>query len=120
LKLSRPRAHPPLTHYFVIEDKNTKECRAILGTPDADAPPDCGRVLGSGWVWTTFSRGRNAAGKEGSRQVDLNYRNPKVVAEVARILLFYVRQKSTMIRLDAIGYIWKVLGSASIHGEVLT
>jgi len=115
LKLSRPRAHPPLTHYFVIEDKNTKECRAILGTPDADAPPDCGRVLGSGWVWTTFSRGRNAAGKEGSRQVDLNYRNPKVVAEVARILLFYVRQKSTMIRLDAIGYIWKVLGSASIH-----
>eukprot|EP00927_Polykrikos_kofoidii_P007520 TRINITY_DN1308_c0_g1_i9.p1 TRINITY_DN1308_c0_g1~~TRINITY_DN1308_c0_g1_i9.p1 ORF type:complete len:1446 (-),score=226.54 TRINITY_DN1308_c0_g1_i9:273-4610(-) len=113
--LSRPRAFPPLTSYFVVEDSRTRRCRAILGRPEADKRAREGRLIGKGYVWTTFSRGENSQGEEGTRQVDLNYRNPRVAAEVVRILLFYVRNKSKMIRLDAIGYIWKVLGSASIH-----
>merc|ERR1719326_2831374 len=74
-----------------------------------------GKVIGTGYVWTTFSRAKLKDGKEDTRQVDLNYRNPHVLAEVVRVLLFYVRKGSRIIRLDAIGYIWKVLGSNSIH-----
>jgi len=114
LKLTRPRAHPPLTPYFIAEDAEGKAF-AVLGSPQADAAPSSSKVLGRGYVWTTFSRGKNKQGEEGTMQVDLNYKNPLVVAEVLRILLFYVRHNSRMIRLDAIGYIWKVLGSASIH-----
>jgi len=114
-KLMRPRPNPVLTEYFVTEDSETFECRAILGTPQIDAPPSANKIIGKGYVWTTFSRGKNKHGEEQTRQVDLNYNNPKVIAEILRILLFYVRQSSKLIRLDAIGYIWKVLGSASIH-----
>eukprot|EP00403_Amphidinium_massartii_P024539 CAMPEP_0178399352 /NCGR_PEP_ID=MMETSP0689_2-20121128/15237_1 /TAXON_ID=160604 /ORGANISM="Amphidinium massartii, Strain CS-259" /LENGTH=777 /DNA_ID=CAMNT_0020020129 /DNA_START=104 /DNA_END=2437 /DNA_ORIENTATION=- len=120
-RLTRPRKFPPLTHYFVVEDAN-KMCTAHVGVPDVDGPirlgsavwPSC-KVIGRGYVWTTFSRGTNDEGIEQTRQIDLNYRNPIVLAEVIRVLLFYVRKGSRIIRLDAIGYIWKVLGSNSIH-----
>jgi len=114
-KLMRPRANPVLTPYFIIEDPATKQCRAILGSPQADAPPSASTIIGTGYCWTTFSRGKNKNGEEQTRQVDLNYRNPKIILEILRILLFYVRQSSKLIRLDAIGYIWKVIGSNSIH-----
>jgi len=114
LRLTRPRAFPVLTKYFVIETES-EGCRAYLGEPDKDAPPRSGTVHGVGLVWTTFSRGTDSEGREQTRQVDLNFRNPSVLAEILSVLLFYVRHGARMIRLDAIGYIWKVLGSSSIH-----
>eukprot|EP00927_Polykrikos_kofoidii_P037662 TRINITY_DN31866_c0_g1_i1.p1 TRINITY_DN31866_c0_g1~~TRINITY_DN31866_c0_g1_i1.p1 ORF type:complete len:1542 (-),score=265.91 TRINITY_DN31866_c0_g1_i1:71-4588(-) len=113
-KLVRPRAHPVLTPYFIALFESGG-CKAVLGTPEKDAPLQTVGILGRGYVWTTFSRGKDETGQEQTRQVDLNFRNPAVLAEVLRVLLFYVRQGSNVIRLDAIGYIWKVLGSASIH-----
>ncbi len=56
-------------------------------------------------VWTTFS----------TDQVDLNYMNPRVLLEMIDILLGYVRRGARMIRLDAIAYLWKEIGHASIH-----
>ena len=56
-------------------------------------------------VWTTFS----------SDQVDLNYQNPDVLLEIIDILLFYVSQGARFIRLDAIAYMWKEIGTPSIH-----
>ncbi len=56
-------------------------------------------------VWTTFS----------ADQIDLNYKNPQVLLEVLDILLFYVQQGATFIRLDAIAYMWKDIGTSCIH-----
>jgi len=56
-------------------------------------------------VWTTFS----------ADQIDLNYANPEVLFEVINILLFYLRQGVTIIRLDAIAYLWKQSGTTCIH-----
>ena len=56
-------------------------------------------------VWTTFS----------PDQVDLDYRNPLVLLEMLDILLFYVKQGATFIRLDAIAYLWKEVGTTCIH-----
>lgn len=107
-QLTRPRAAPVLTPYFVFEQDD--ELRAELGVPLENL-----RCLGTGYVWTTFSRGVDGQGVEHTRQVDLNYRNPRVFIEVLRVLLFYVHNSASLIRLDAIGYLWKQLGSASIH-----
>jgi sucrose phosphorylase len=60
---------------------------------------------GTKYVWTTFS----------TAQADLNYANPEVLLEAAKILLSYVRHGADLIRLDAVGYVWKEVGSASIH-----
>ena len=56
-------------------------------------------------VWTTFSRD----------QVDLNFANPKVLVEVLTVLLEYVYRGATIIRLDAIAYLWKEIGTSCIH-----
>jgi glucosylglycerate phosphorylase len=56
-------------------------------------------------VWTTFS----------ADQADLNYRNPDVLLEVLGILLFYVERGARFLRLDAVGYIWKEMGTPCIH-----
>jgi len=58
-------------------------------------------------VWTTFS----------SDQIDLNYANPEVLLRMIDVLLFYVRQGVTLIRLDAVAFLWKRIGSACVHCE---
>lgn len=62
---------------------------------------------GSRWLWTTFSRD----------QVDLNYANPEVLLEILDVLLFYLHQGASMIRLDAIPYLWKKQGTSCVHLE---
>jgi len=56
-------------------------------------------------VWTTFS----------ADQVDLNFQNPAVLLEIIDTLLFYVDHGAQLIRLDAIAYLWKEIGTACIH-----
>jgi sucrose phosphorylase len=110
--LARPRPNPVLTRYQVIEDGT--RLKAILGEklPDKYSGAE---VIGSGWVWTTFSRPKKRDGTQGTRQVDLNFSNPLLLLETIKILLFYINKGARLIRLDAIGYIWKKLGSTSLH-----
>jgi len=56
-------------------------------------------------VWTTFS----------SDQVDLDFHNPAVLIEIFDILLMYAKRGAQFIRLDAIAYLWKELGTTCIH-----
>jgi sucrose phosphorylase len=56
-------------------------------------------------IWTTFS----------ADQADLNYGNPEVLLAIIDLLLFYIRQGTQLIRLDAIAFLWKEIGSSSIH-----
>lgn len=56
-------------------------------------------------VWTTFS----------ADQVDLNLHEPDVLLALLDALLFYVSQGAKFIRLDAIAYLWKQIGTSCIH-----
>lgn len=58
-------------------------------------------------LWTTFSED----------QIDLNVSNPNVLLELIRVLLFYVEQGADIIRLDAIAFLWKTIGTSCIHLE---
>jgi len=62
-------------------------------------------ALGKRAVWTTFS----------DDQIDLNYANPEVLAEIVDLLLFYAQRGADFIRLDAIAYLWKEIGASCIH-----
>ena len=48
-------------------------------------------------------------------QVDINFREPDLLFDVIDILLFYVTQGVQFIRLDAIAFIWKEIGTSCIH-----
>ncbi len=56
-------------------------------------------------VWTTFS----------ADQVDLNYANPEVLLAVTDILLRYVAHGAGLLRLDAIAFLWKRVGTSCLH-----
>jgi sucrose phosphorylase len=56
-------------------------------------------------VWTTFS----------ADQVDVNAHDPDVLLALIDVLLFYVSQGARFIRLDAIAYLWKQIGTPCIH-----
>jgi sucrose phosphorylase len=56
-------------------------------------------------VWTTFS----------ADQVDLNFANPRVLLAGLDVLLTYARRGAAFIRLDAIGLLWKEVGTTCMH-----
>lgn len=53
------------------------------------------------WVWTTFN----------SWQWDLNWANPDVLCEFIDIILFLANQGVDCVRLDAIAFLWKRMGT---------
>ncbi|MBV2090939.1 MAG: sugar phosphorylase [Candidatus Thiodiazotropha sp. (ex Ctena orbiculata)] len=56
-------------------------------------------------VWATFS----------NDQIDLNYANPEVLLEFIDILLDYIRRGARAVRLDAVAFLWKEIGTSCIH-----
>ncbi|MFO7539108.1 MAG: amylosucrase [Chloroflexota bacterium] len=55
------------------------------------------------WVWTTFNE----------YQWDLNYQNPRVFAEMLETILYLANQGVEILRLDAVAFMWKRLGTDS-------
>ena len=55
------------------------------------------------WVFTVFN----------TYQWDLNYTNPKVFIEMIKILLNLANQGVDVLRLDAVAFMWKKLGTQS-------
>lgn len=56
-------------------------------------------------AWTTFS----------DDQIDLNYAEPEVLLRMLRVLLEYARRGARIIRLDAVAFLWKRIGSDCLH-----
>lgn len=58
-------------------------------------------TAGVRYVWTTFSRD----------QIDLNFASPNLLAEMIDVLFFYIQNGARYIRLDAITFAIKKLGT---------
>ena len=84
----------------------------VVPPPDADLStvrrPRTSPLLtpfGDKRVWTTFS----------PDQIDLDYGNPDVLVEMVEVLLAYIRRDAHIVRLDAVGFLFKQPGTESIH-----
>ena len=53
------------------------------------------------WVWTTFNE----------HQWDLNWANPCVFVEIAGIMLYLANKGVDVLRLDAVAFMWKRMGT---------
>jgi sucrose phosphorylase len=94
----------PYTDYFIEVDPGID----LSQVTRPRAKPLLTEVMtksGPAYVWTTFS----------PDQIDLNYANPDVLLEIIDVLLYYVEQGARLIRLDAIAYLWKEIGTTCIH-----
>jgi glycosidase len=56
-------------------------------------------------LWTTFS----------ADQIDFNFKSLDVLEKMIDVLLFYADRGATILRLDAIAYLWKEIGTSCIH-----
>jgi glucosylglycerate phosphorylase len=98
------RDEEPYNRYFITVPKDTDvssvarpRAHPLLTPFETDA--------GTKYVWTTFS----------ADQVDLDFANPEVLLEMMDIFLGYIARGASVVRLDAIAYLWKELGTSCLH-----
>ncbi len=95
---------PPARDYFIELDPDT-DVSMVTRPRNTPLLTAVNTHRGIRHVWATFSED----------QIDLNFANPNVLLEFIDILLFYISQGAQIIRLDAIAFLWKELGSSCIH-----
>ncbi|MGB3535094.1 MAG: sugar phosphorylase [Microcoleaceae cyanobacterium] len=98
------QAEKPGCNYFIEVDPKT-DLSAVIRPRSSPLLIEIETVNGTKHVWGTFSED----------QIDLNFSNPDVLIEFIKILLFYVEKGARCIRLDAVGFLWKEIGTPCIH-----
>ena len=107
------RGEAPYQDYFLFyDDRRTPDAyeRTLPEVFPDFAPgnftwePEVVRGDGSrgAWVWTTFN----------SYQWDLNWSNPDVFCELLDVILFLANVGVDCLRLDAIAFLWKRMGTS--------
>lgn len=96
----------PYTRYFV-EVEPSADLSGVTRPRTSPLFTPVETTRGRRHVWTTFS----------DDQIDLNYAEPAVLLEMLDVLLFYLQQGARFVRLDAIAYLWKELGTPCIHHQ---
>ena len=101
--------NPEYQNFFTVfstKDVISEDHLKLIVRPrTTDLLTEFSTLYGKRSVWTTFS----------PDQVDLNYKNPKVLLKMIEILLTYVRRGADIIRLDAVIYLWSELGTGCVH-----
>jgi sucrose phosphorylase len=103
LRRYRAGAEPHVRYFIEVDPRvDLSAVTRPRGTPPL-TPFETAR--GIRHLWTTFS----------DDQLDLNYREPDVLLEMLDVALFYVSCGARILRLDAVAYLWKEIGTSSIH-----
>lgn len=93
-------------YYYVFDDRSLPDAYE-QGMPEVfplQAPGNFtwDEAMGK-WVMTVFN----------TYQWDLNYRNPAVFIEMLDVILFWANKGVDILRLDAVAFLWKKIGSSS-------
>lgn len=91
-------------YYFVFDDREIPDIyeETMPEIFPATAPGNFTWDAAMGkWVMTVFN----------TYQWDLNYRNPAVLIEMIDIILFWANRGADILRLDAVAFLWKKMGS---------
>lgn len=94
----------PYSDYFISIPPQTDLSRVVRPRTTSLLTP-FETISGTKHLWTTFS----------ADQIDLNFKCPELLLDVLQILLEYVKHGAQVIRLDAIAYLWKEIGTPCIH-----
>jgi amylosucrase len=91
-------------YYWIFPDREQPDAyeRTVREIFPDDHPGSFVPLADGRWVWATFH----------SFQWDLNYRNPAVFRAMAREMLFLANQGVDVLRMDAVAFVWKQLGTA--------
>ena len=90
-------------YYWIFEDRRMPDAfeRTVREVFPDDHPGAFIQMDDGRWIWSTFH----------SFQWDLNYANPAVFCAMAGEMLALANQGVDLIRMDAVAFIWKRLGT---------
>ena len=94
----------PAERYFIEADPET-DLSAVVRPRTSPLLTSTQTRDGVRHLWTTFSHD----------QIDLDFSNPNVLFEFLDILFYHISKGARVIRLDAIAYLWKRIGTTCIH-----
>jgi len=98
------RDDPKYRHYFTVVEEGA-DLSMVFRPRSSPILTPVQTAAGEKLVWTTFS----------ADQIDLNFKNPELFFDILSTLLFYVSNGAEFIRLDAVTFLWKEIGSPSIN-----
>ncbi|MGB7756336.1 MAG: alpha-amylase family glycosyl hydrolase, partial [Salinisphaera sp.] len=94
----------PGRDYFIEVDPST-DLRSVVRPRATPLLAEVVTARGTKHLWATFS----------DDQIDLNFANPKVMNEFIDIIFEYVARGARLLRLDAVAFLWKEIGTPCIH-----
>ncbi|WP_425417462.1 sugar phosphorylase [Oricola indica] len=98
------QGHEPYDRYF-FEASPEDDLRSVVRPRAHDLLREVETPNGKRHVWCTFSYD----------QIDLNYANPDVLVDMIRIMRLHVANGVRIVRLDAVAFVWKEIGTSCIH-----
>jgi len=97
--------NPLVSDFFLVSNEKFKEAEKIVRPRSSDISKEINLNGKTKYVWCTFSHD----------QVDFNFKNPNVLIYFIEIMKFYLDKNVKALRLDAVAFIWKQLGSSCIN-----
>ncbi|WP_246852870.1 amylosucrase [Naasia sp. SYSU D00948] len=90
-------------YYWIFPDRELPDAyeQTVREIFPEDHPGSFVQLPDGRWIWATFH----------TFQWDLNYRNPAVFRAMAREMLFLANVGIDILRMDAVAFIWKELGT---------
>ncbi len=98
------QGHAPYDRFFFEADPED-DVSMVVRPRTSPLLREVETTMGTRHVWCTFSHD----------QVDLDFTNPEVLLEFLRIMRLHIDNGVRIIRLDAVAFLWKELGTNCIH-----
>ncbi len=98
------QGHPPYDRFF-FEASPDDDLSEVVRPRTHPLLRQAETVNGLRHVWCTFSHD----------QVDLDFRNPEVLLEFLRVMRLHIDNGVRILRLDAVAFVWKEIGTKCIH-----
>ena len=95
----------PESNFFISLEKNIKGLSEVVRPRSSDLLKKVYVNGAEKYVWCTFSHD----------QVDFNFKNLEVLIYFIEVIKFYLDKNIKAIRLDAIAFLWKELGTKCIN-----
>jgi glycosidase len=92
---------PAYRDYFITEAPDNTDLPLVRRPRTSPLLTKYPTTTGDKYVWTTFS----------ADQIDLNYQNPQVLIAMVDVVQEYIQKGAQLLRLDAVTYLWKTLGT---------
>jgi len=99
------RNEEPYRDWFIVEDPADPRLNDVTRPRTHPLLTPFETADGTKHVWTTFS----------ADQIDLNFAEPATLVEMLDVLVGYAAKGARILRMDAIAYLWKRLGTTCIH-----